>query len=111
VAAAFARAGASVVGFDVDAARIKELSDDFDRPLFRGETDCAERLKPESRGDANQVVEIAVAHQVAEPDGLLRDNRKIDRGFDYQNGEDHLRSLGRCKPEQKKQPMEDQDAQ
>jgi UDP-N-acetyl-D-glucosamine/UDP-N-acetyl-D-galactosamine dehydrogenase len=30
VAAAFARAGASVVGFDVDAARIKELSDGFD---------------------------------------------------------------------------------
>jgi hypothetical protein len=95
-----------------------------DPPLFRGETDCAERRKPESRADvlmkgsdhcwdgyAKQVVEIAVAHQVAEPDGLLRDNRKIDRGFDCQNGEDRLRSLGRRKPEQKKQPMEDQDAQ
>jgi hypothetical protein len=82
-----------------------------DPPLFRGETDCAERRKPENRGDAKQVVELAVARQVAEPNGILRDNREIDRGFDYQSGEDRLRSLGRGKPEQKKQPMEDQDAQ
>ena len=31
VAAAFARAGNPVVGFDVDAARVKELNDGFDR--------------------------------------------------------------------------------
>ena len=55
-------------------------------------------------GYAKHVMEIAVAHQVAEPDGILRDNKEIDRRSRYQNGKYRLRSSGRGKPEQIKMP-------